>query len=374
MASPEVLDFAKLLSPIPGGPPAGVDLRTDPSPASAYYAIKDARSAARAAERQMVVGDGEATDNLPDWRPVLEHATKALAEKTKDLEIAAYLIEALGRQHGFAGLRDGFRLARELIERYWDGLYPLPDEEGIETRVAPLTGLNGVDADGTLIVPITLVPITESTSFGRLGSVHYQQATALGKITDPKVREKRIAQGAISLDVFQKAVGESSPAFYSRLVQDLTQCQDEYLKLSAELEKRCSGHAPPSSNIKAALASCSDIVKSAAKHKLDSAPTKAADGAPGAGPAASAAPAPGQASDAIQTREDAFRALLKVAEFFRRTEPQAVVSYALEQVVRWGRMPLPELLTELIPEDAPRKNLFKQVGITPEPTSDAKKK
>jgi type VI secretion system protein ImpA len=69
--------------------------------------------------------------------------------------------------------------------------------------------------------------------------------------------------------------------------------------------------------------------------------------------------------DVIATREDAFRCLLKVAAFFRQTEPHTVLSYSLEQAVRWGRMPLPELLTELIPDDSARLNLFKQVGITP---------
>jgi predicted component of type VI protein secretion system len=75
-----------------------------------------------------------------------------------------------------------------------------------------------------------------------------------------------------------------------------------------------------------------------------------------------------EATDRPRTREDAFRDLLEIADFFRRTEPHTVVSYALEQIVRWGRMSLPELLAELIPEEPSRKNLFKQVGIkSPEP-------
>jgi type VI secretion system protein ImpA len=62
--------------------------------------------------------------------------------------------------------------------------------------------------------------------------------------------------------------------------------------------------------------------------------------------------------------------LLRVAEFFRRTEPHTVLSYALEQVVRWGRMPLPALLRELIPDDGSRQQLFKQVGIPDSNSSD----
>src|SRR4051794_6122133 len=197
MPSPEVIDFAKLLAPVPGAKPTGGDLRADASPNSPYYVTKDARSSARAAERQLVTGEDAADAAPPDWRPVYQNATKVLTEKSKDLEITAYLIEALTRLHGFAGLRDGFRLARELVEKYWDGLYPLPDEEGLEARLAALVGLNGEDSEGTLIVPIARVPITDNTSAGRLACSHYHQAQSTNKIADVKVREKKVAAGAM---------------------------------------------------------------------------------------------------------------------------------------------------------------------------------
>src|SRR5262245_5818177 len=80
MATPEVLDLAKLLAPIPGEIPAGTDLRADPSPVSDYYVIRDARKTASDAERKLDQGDETST---PDWRPVLDRGTKALAEKSK---------------------------------------------------------------------------------------------------------------------------------------------------------------------------------------------------------------------------------------------------------------------------------------------------
>ncbi len=42
--------------------------------------------------------------------------------------------------------------------------------------------------------------------------------------------------------------------------------------------------------------------------------------------------------------------------------------------MRWGRLSLPELMMELIPDEAPRKNLFKQVGIRPETKPEPAKK
>jgi type VI secretion system protein ImpA len=65
----------------------------------------------------------------------------------------------------------------------------------------------------------------------------------------------------------------------------------------------------------------------------------------------------------LNRREDAFRVLEQVADFFRRTEPHSPVSYCVQQAVRWGRMPLNELLTELISDDNVRKDMFRWTGI-----------
>ena len=59
-----------------------------------------------------------------DWPAVTEIATEVLATKSKDLQVAGWLAEALLKRYGFPGLRDGLQLMRELQERFWDELYP----------------------------------------------------------------------------------------------------------------------------------------------------------------------------------------------------------------------------------------------------------
>ena len=49
----------------------------------------------------------DARDPTPLWRTVRELALKTLTETTKDLEVAAWLTEALVRSHGLAGLAAG---------------------------------------------------------------------------------------------------------------------------------------------------------------------------------------------------------------------------------------------------------------------------
>lgn len=368
MPSPDVLDFAKLLAPIAGDKPTGADPRANTSPTSPYYKVKDARTAARSAERQVESGAEDAP--TPDWKAVAAAATTALTTAAKDLEVTAYLIEAVTRVNGYAGLRDGFRLARELVSAYWDDLYPTPDEEGLSTKVAALAGLNGDDAEGTLLAPIRNVPLTDSDTHGRLTLANYQQALATSKILDPKVKEKKVAAGAMTFEKFQSAVGETSNAFIKTLYEDLTAAQDEFNQLTAALDAKCGPAAPPSSAIVSALTGVMDALKDVARDKLAvmqtapaaSAPSAEATGKPAEKDAA-ADDAAGEKLPTVRNRDDALNAILKLADYFRRTEPHSMVPHTLEQAVRWARMPLTDLLAELISDDDARGALFKQVGI-----------
>jgi type VI secretion system protein ImpA len=366
MGSPSVLDIESLLADIPGENPAGVDLREDYSPKSVFRVLKDARAAARAAERNVVWEDEESAGAKADWSPVLKLAPQALATQSKDLEVTAWLIEALLRTHGFAGLRDGLRLACGLVERYWEQIYPLPDAEGLETRLAPLTGLNGVEGDGVLIPAICNVPITAGASAGPFHLGHYRQALDLERIEDPEKRAARIENGAVSLQLLQKVVAETPAEFFQTLRADLSECSDEFEKLVAVLEGTCgadsSGHslAPPSSNIRNALQACREVIDFLAPPSVP-VPVGGADSA--GRPAEASGGGVGKLGEHVRNREDAFRALLQVAEFFKRTEPHSPVSYALEQAVRWGRMTLPDLLGELVQEQSMREQIFKLIGI-----------
>ena len=216
---------------------------------------------------------------------------------------------------------------------------PEPDEHPLMSRIAPLVGLNGEDAEGTLIMPISRVPITVETSVGKFALAQYNEANSLKKIADAKLLQKKLDAGAVSLEKFSRAVAETPPAFYVNLVEDLTASIAEFAKLSEDVDKRCDGHGPPKSNIQTALTAYLDVVKEVAREKLKVAaavptptPGTKEDGAPAAGDQA-AKPAP---AGVLQNREQALESLQKVADFYRRTEPHSPVSYALDQVVRPG--------------------------------------
>jgi len=134
MSSPQIIDLEALLTEIPGDNPAGQDLR--------YEGTYDTLQAHMREDDDLEQGDWQRETKAADWRAVIETATEALATKSKDLQIAAWLTRALGKRYGFAGLRDGFQLLRELEERFWDTLYPELEDGDAEFRTGPFEGLN----------------------------------------------------------------------------------------------------------------------------------------------------------------------------------------------------------------------------------------
>jgi type VI secretion system protein ImpA len=385
MRLPGILDLDRLVGPISPDHPVGFNPRIEPSATILYRALRSARSTARSAERRIAAMEDDGSGVRPNWKPVLDLAIQILSCESKDLEVTSYLIEALVRMHGFAGLHEGFRLCRLLVEDYWHDLYPRPDEDGLATRVAPLMGLNGEGTEGTLIVPMLNVPLTSSTSVGDFGCAHHDQATSLERIADPRTKARRIEQGAVSLKTFLEAVSDTPLPFYLALDEQLRGTQEEFHELTTLLDELCGQQAPHSSNIKNALAHCHEVVLTVAGDRL----TRAAQAAPiqdrgtavnGNLPATlefqtlePAGPFDHDSEDAadsllglargIPSRDHALMMLEAVAEFFRQTEPHSPIAFSLEQAVRWGRMPLPELITELIPDKTAREHYFRMVGI-----------
>jgi type VI secretion system protein ImpA len=362
MATPQVLDFEKLLAPIPGDNPAGVDLRETDS--AKFYQIRDARTSASRAEADSIADPS--SDRRADWRTLVTVSTGALCETTKSLEITAFLIEGLTRQYGFAGLRDGFRLARELASAFWDVIYPLPDEYGMETRVFTLGCLNGHDGDGTVTPAIDRIAITVTGSSDPFALWQYRQALEIDRL-DPDVKQNKIAQGALSLEVFRAAVTETPAQFFADLLEDIQQAADEFQQLTEVLDDKCGHASPPSSDIRSALQRAKEEVEFFARDRLATLiPEETGEPVPeGEEGAKTSGEGGGQGGSTgpLRNREDAFRLLMQVADYFRKAEPHNPVSYSLQQVVRWGRMPLPDLLKELVSDDSMRMNLFKQIGI-----------
>lgn len=361
MIESNILDIEGLLQPISAELSSGKNLREDISPSSLYYQIKDARSAARSIERQAMEGEGSLSADK-EWDTVYQLAINIFTNHSKDLEITAWFIEALLRKYDFAGLQEGFIFASRLIDQFWDSMYPEPDEDGVVTRIAALSGLNGEGVEGTLIVPIMSVNITESPNNKSFASWQYQQALEISRISDPNKREKRISSGGVALKEINDSVSKTSKTFFEDILKDVQGCLEAFSQLTATLKEKCGKDAPPSTRIQQALETCLGYIKNLGKDKLIS-PQKQDISDNAFGEQNGLATTFDCDASGVGGREKAFQQILKIAQFFRETEPHSPLSYILEKAVCWGKMSLPKLLDELITDDQTRGQLFRLTGI-----------
>lgn len=366
MATPELIDIESLLQPIDDEQPAGIDIREDASPTSPYQTIKAERNQARAAERQNI-HDGESQEAGVHWRAIIELAPAIMRDQAKDLEVASWYAEAMLRRHGFAGLKDAFSLIDGLIANFWDHLHPMPDEYGIETRVSCLSGLNGEGAEGVLIAPIRRVPITEGDNPGPYGYWQYRQALDTQKSPDEDVRRQKVANLGFGPEDIDKSVAQSSTEFFIDLRDDLSHCIALYRDIGGKLDELCGlEEAPPTRTICEVLEECLGAVNHLGKMKFPAEEAVVEEDAEAGDESSAPASRRTVAAGPIASREDAFRQLLEIADFFKQTEPHSPVSYVLQKAVKWGNMPLGELINELIPDHSSRERYSELTGVNTE--------
>lgn len=372
MSFKNIISLDELLAPISDNTPTGVNIRTDRSPNSDYYVIKDARNNARAAERSSLFDDD--TDLIGPWRTVVEIAPKILKNKSKDLEIACWYTEGLIRLHGFAGLRDGIKLIHQLVDKFWEGLYPEPDEDGLESKVAPLTGLNGDGGEGALLSPIRNAPVTGDSSLGTFNFWQYQKARDTAKITDDDERGSRTEDQGFDLSQFESVVQENTADFYIELIDTLENCLDEYKALNSKLRELCSDNAPPHSKISNLLEELLRTVRFFSKEKLKLAMEQQQSKAMEevieteeplntAEPSDQAPSTHHTISGPINSREQALQRLQEAADYFRRFEPHTPLAPGIERLINWGRMTVAELMIELLPDDQAKGFYAQLTGV-----------
>jgi type VI secretion system protein ImpA len=281
------LDIEHLLDPISPDQPAGSDLRwtTD------WDRIKEARRA----DDDLDSGKWAKKERkAADWRLAKELATSMLRDRSKDLQLALWLTEANIKLHGFTGLRDGLRVTRELMVRYWDkGLYPAM-EDGPEDRGGPFEWLSNKLVDAITAIPIT-VRSDSGTDYSfvdrrdalRVGS-QANCKTAEGELDETKKRayDQFLADGHVSMEMFERAVGESKRADYELLYSDFEETYGEFKALERVVDEKFGDMAPNLSGCRTALnemkQAIADILEK--KRMAEPDPSSAPNPAPGPAP------------------------------------------------------------------------------------------
>lgn len=330
-----------MLNPIPGSNPSGVNLRYEP----VYDQIKEARRE----EEEIPQGEWTYEPKKADWVLVVKLAGEALAKKSKDLQLAAWLTEAQLRREGFGGLREGLDLLRGLLENFWDTLYPELEDGDAEMRATSLEWIGS-----RLDMAIKRTPLTRSGldwfKYKEARTVGYE-AECAGNEKKTQVRNDAIADGKLTAEAFDEAFNATPETFYQERMEHLGGCLESVRSLGQQGEEKFGNIAPNLSPLQAVIEEVRQTVRILLAKKRapepEAAPAAAAEEeaeaweetAPAAA-AARAAPKPARRALAAEPadRDDAIDRVLAAARYLRREDPYSPVSYLMLRGLRWGEL------------------------------------
>ncbi len=354
------LDIERYLVPIPGDNPAGEPLRYE----GTYDNIQEARKEEPA---ELPQGIWERELKRASWDQAAKLCLEALENRSKDYQLAAWLLEALICLHGHAGFREGLKLMQALVENFWDDAYPQLEDDDLQGRLAPFIWMNEKVA-----LKLKFVPITSPTSMDSqpYSFADWESANLLEKLAvkEPGAIDRAESEGRATRAKFLGSVMFTSGQFYIKRAQQIEESLSLLADVNGLLDEKCAKEAPSLNILKENLENILGLVNNFLKEKQIEVPAETA--------AAEAEEDGGDQPDdvdadrgdqlstlSIKSRDEAYRMLAAAADYLLIHEPHSPTPHLVRRAVSWGRMSLTELLRELIQDDSNLRQIFNLLGV-----------
>jgi type VI secretion system protein ImpA len=268
-----------------------------------------------------------------EWDRIKSDSLDGLS-KSKDLRLLAYLGTALLRTDGLPAYSHTLTTASEWLEQYWPQVYPALEEDAIARRNA----LNCFADPMAVIDRIWRLPLVSSRQHGRFS-----------------LRDIEIARGQAAPGVMEAKPDEAAiqSAFGEMPLEELTTLEASVTGAVAALnaidgKMRSEGGpevAPDFGPLLTQFAKLNRVCKEQLAIRMPA----GADGSPSEGAAGQA----GFTGGAINSRQDAVRALDAVADYFRRSEPSSPIPLFVERAKRLVAKDFLEVLADIAPDALP---------------------
>jgi type VI secretion system protein ImpA len=353
-----------ILAPIAGENPSGIDLRYD-TKLLVYDKIKEARRK----DDELAQGDWQSERKTANYPLVIKLAQDTLATVSKDLQLAAWLTEALLVTEHYRGLCQGITLCHNLLTQYWDTVYPVIEDGDRELRAKPLAWIGSF-----LDFPLRSVPLANT---GYSWFV-YKDSRVVGyedQVKSDKERQTRsdlIQAGKLTPEIFDKAFAETPKAFYLAAEKDLDACLEALESLEKYCDESFEDDAPAFSKLKKGLTEVRQTVHTLLNKKREKEPdpvevipvAAAAKAKAGGEDKVSTAPAGAVASLNLAEpadRRQAVAGIATAAAFLRKQDPLSPAPYLVLRGLRWGELRTASRLGDSTLLEAPPTELRQKV-------------
>lgn len=349
LTSSRQIEVDDLLQPVAGANPAGESLRYE----GTYDRIAEAR---REDDPKLSQGIYKSACKRADWITASDLCVEALTTRTKDLQIAGWLLEAWLHRDGFAGVAKGLRVIAAICEQFWTEMYPEIEDGDVEGRIATFDWI-----EQKLALQLKQIPLTKPTEGEAYSYVDWERACHFENLAmkDPRALQEALAKINPTVSAFRNAVRSTERSFYAELVCDLDDAIEACADLEQMLDEKCGKNAPGFRQFKQALNAIRQLIcQDMGEEEVETSVLELESPQP-AGP--EIAPSSG---GPIRSRADAYRRLSEAAEYLLRAEPHSPTPYLVKRAVEWGNMSLPELLQQIVRNEGELNEIDRLLQLT----------
>ncbi|MDR3186937.1 MAG: type VI secretion system protein TssA [Holosporaceae bacterium] len=278
-----------------------------------------------------------------NWPEVLRLCSELLLTRTKDLQIAMWLLESLTALYGFSGLNQGVTLVKSLSEKFWDNIYPTIDSanKSAVRRASPFYFFAEKIRERIVLIPLT------NPSDGVLSP--HSLADWMTARRNLQIKNSR----GLSLKQIEKNVAVTPLEFFEALGKEVNELQEKLKSLNDFLNEKCSEEAPSFHEIFSCLKdiehvvsrsmagkkSSSDASGSKDSGRMNAAETQQVDEDQQISDGSSEATAA-----SCKTLDGAYENLVKIAAFLEKEQPQSPSATLIKIASAIGNKTFQELL------------------------------
>ena len=333
-----------LLNPIAGDNPSGANLRYE----KVYDQIKEARTED---DDTLPSGAWARTIKKADFNLVIKLGGEALANKSKDLQLAAWLSEAYVKKEGIGLIQPCLKLLQDLQEQFWDTLYPEIEDGDAGMRAVPIEW-----AANRISAIVREAPITRDG----LNYFQYRDSRSIGYEADAQyndaktqAREQAIADGKPTAEDFDKSLNSTPKAWYVQMEASFHSSLETVEELQIFCEQKYGDDGPGFSKLRTALEEVGQVVSGLLNEKRKTEPDApvaeevveepepepepevASEVQAEAAPAARAKSSKSMSAEPVD-RDDAFARIQACAKFLQKDNPSSPVAYMLQAALRFA--------------------------------------
>lgn len=294
------------------------------------------------------------------WIRLCEMCENILETKSKDFQVAVWLLEGLFYTQKIEGILQGIDLIKRLMEGFWEIAYPSLDED-LEYRLSPFIWLSEKFVDKLIFMEITNPSVDETLVYTFADYLDLKRLEFLiQKTKNPaQIKQDAESQGKASPESFKKAKARTDISFFEALLEHVSLMEEAFQSLDKLLDQFTKNQGVSFVKLKKIIAEMKLFATEAVLEKKTESEKPAEEAIVEELPQLPTIPV-----DVVYTQSSAYSELEKIAKALSDLDPRNPAPYLIRKAIVWGNMRVDDFYADIMNSGADMGQIFKLLNMT----------